>query len=139
MKQIQEMAKANGQSKREWVRDLVMQALHATDRKADDRHPVESTAGLPEMEIRLGEMEDRIRQEMLAVKMAVAEAAKSLHDDLCTMAQVGLHVEESFEQRVDDNCVDVLEAIERLKQSQRSHKDTLLLAIRRGATSPGNR
>ncbi len=132
--QINEIAKANGQSKSEWVRDQVMQALHAAVPPVPEanhpRDPLGSPAGLLEaMEARIQQAENGLREEICAVRTAVADAAKSHHRDLCTMAQVGIEVEESMEQRIEAGCVEVLDAVERLKQSQRSHKDALLRAI----------
>lgn len=132
--QINDIAKANGQSKSEWVRDQVMHALHAAlpqSPEADQpSEPTRSSTGLLEaIEARIQQAENGLRDEICAVRTAVTDAANSHHRDLCTMAQVGLEVEESMEQRIEASCVEVLDAVERLKQSQRSHKDTLLRAI----------
>lgn len=132
--QINEIAKANGQSKSEWVRDQVMQALHAALPPVagtnQPNEPMGSSAGLLEaIEARIQQAENGLREEISAVRTSVADAAKSHHRDLCTMAQVGIEVEESMEQRIEASCVEVLDAVERLKQSQRSHKDALLRAI----------
>lgn len=141
--QTHEMAKASGQSKSEWVRDQVMQALHAAvaDPPADTKQSVDPAAGsavMLAMEARLRDMEEQFRKEIQSIKSAVADAVKTLRGDLCTMAQVGLNVEESIEKRMETDWTDVLDAIERLKQSQRSHKDTVLRAIEQSRrTTPG--
>lgn len=132
--QIDEIAKACGQSKSEWVRDQIMQALHAAlPPTLGAKQPSETTgvsAGLLEaIESRIHQAANGLQEEICAVRTAVADAAKSHHRDLCTMAQVGLEVEQSMEERIEASCVEVLDAVERLKQSQRSHKDALLRAI----------
>jgi hypothetical protein len=111
-----------------------MQGLHAALPQAPESiQPSESIDFPPGIleafEARIQQAENGLRDEIRAVKTAVADAAKSHHLDLCTMAQVGLEVEESMEQRIEAACIEVLDAVERLKQSQRSHKDTLLRAI----------
>jgi len=134
-KQIQEIAKADGLNESEWVREQIMKAVHAmnppeeaaSEQPAD---PSKSPTSLRQaLEARIQGTEDALRREIDSVKDAVLEAAKSHQGDLCTMAQVGLTVEESMEQRIEATCVEILDAIERLQQSQRSHKDTLLRVV----------
>lgn len=133
--QIQEIAKADGRTKGDWVRDRVMQALHAMSPRSvpELEEPTEASDSpaslLLSLETRIQETENVLREEIDAVKTAIAKVAKSQHEDLCTMAQVGLTVEESMEQRIEATRDQVLDAIERLKQSQRSHTDTFLRAI----------
>ena len=134
-KQIQEIAKADGLNKSEWVREQIMKAVHAMNPPEDaaseqPADPNKSPTSLRQaLEARIQGTEDALRREIDGVKAAVLEAAKSHQGDLCTMAQVGLTVEESMEQRIEATCVEILDAIERLQQSQRSHKDTLLRVV----------
>jgi hypothetical protein len=81
------------------------------------------------LEARIQGTEDALRREIDGVKTAVLEAAKRHQGDLCTLAQVGVTVEESMEQRIEATGLEILDAIERLKQSQRSHKDTSLRVV----------
>jgi len=131
--QIEEIAKAQGLTKSQWVRDQVMQAVHATSPPGEDEPSAEKDRLTPDVaraiENRILEFAGTLREDILAVKTSIEQAAKDHHDDLMTVTQVGLAVEESMEQRIDDRCADVMDAIKRLKQSQRSHKDTVLRAI----------
>lgn len=128
--EIQKIAEANGQSKGDWVRDQVMMALHNLQGDGEQKdNRVSTTDTVAAIESRLDGIQASFREELRAVKAAIADAAKSHHNDLRTVAQVGVTVEESMEQRIDNARLDVLDAIERLKQSQRSHKDTLLQAL----------
>ncbi len=132
--QIEAVARHDGLSKGEWVREQAMRTLHALSPSNPDESAQLLAAGDAvsfgaALEARLAEMESGLRLELEAIKKAISQTAKSHHQDLCTMAQVGLTVEESMEQRIDESCGEVLDAIERLKQSQRSHKDTLLRVI----------
>jgi len=112
-----------------------MKAVHAMNPPDDVEReqpadPTKSPTSLRQvLEARIQGTEDALRREIDSVKDAVLEAAKSHQGDLCTMAQVGLTVEESMEQRIEATCVEILDAIERLQQSQRSHKDTLLRVV----------
>lgn len=129
--EIQKIAEANGQSKGDWVRDQVMLALHNLQSDGEQNGDDISTSdALAEVHGRLEAMLAVFRDELREVKSAIADAAKRHHNEICTVAQVGVTVEESMEQRIDNARLDVLDAIERLKQSQRSHKDTLLHAVR---------
>jgi hypothetical protein len=135
--QIQQIAKANGQSKGDWVRDHVMQAIHAMSPPiaSKQEEPI-AASGLPPdlltvVEARFQEVENILRDEIQAVKTAIREVEKSHHRDLCTLGQIGLDAQDSIEQKIGAACLDSLDALERLKQSQRSHKDTLLGAFRR--------
>ena len=133
--QIQELAKADGMNKSEWVREQVMKAVHAMtppEEAAPEQpaEPSQSPTSLRQvLEARIQGAEDALRRDIDGVKAAVLEVAKRHQEDLCTMAQVGLTVEESVEQRIEATCVEILDAIERLKQSQRSHRDSVVRVI----------
>lgn len=133
--QIHEIAKAAGLNKSEWVREQVMNALHAMNPpdEAECKQPADPkqlpTSLRQVLEARIQGTEDALRREIDGVKTAVLEAAKRHQGDLCTLAQVGVTVEESMEQRIEATGLEILDAIERLKQSQRSHKDTSLRVV----------
>jgi hypothetical protein len=74
-------------------------------------------------------MREALIKEMDGVRAAISEAAASHHHDLCVIAEVGFAAEESMEQKIENASHDVLDAVERVKQSQRSHKDVLLDAF----------
>jgi uncharacterized protein (DUF1778 family) len=130
--QIQEIAKANNQTKSEWVRDQVMEALYSVQQLVrPESEPCEPTSQtlLDRVDAQIQDSERRICDQLAELSKAVRAATTSHHDDLSTLAQVGLAVEESMEERIESSCTDVLDAIERLKQSQRSHKDSVLAAF----------
>lgn len=133
--QIQEISKANNQTKSEWVRDQVMEALYRLQQlvrpEPERREPPEQDSAclLERIDVQIQDSERRICDQLAELNRTVKAATKSHHDDLSTMAQVGLAVEESMEERIEVSCTEVLDAIERLKQGQRSHKDTLLSAL----------
>jgi hypothetical protein len=135
--QIQQIAKANGQSKGDWVRDQLMQAIHAMNPTTAPKQeePISVSEPPPDLltvlEARFQEVEHILRDEIQAVKTAIREVAKSHHRHLCTLGQIGLDAQDSIEQKIEAAGLDSLDALERLKQSQRSHKDTLLEAFRR--------
>jgi hypothetical protein len=132
--QIHEVAAAAGLSNGEWVRQLVMQALHALNPPnfpEPENLPASSSeqgASLA-VEARIEAAEITLRQEINAVKTAITELTKSHHRDLCTAAEVGMNVEQSMEDRIEDTGVQILEAITELRQLQQIHKDDLLRAI----------
>jgi hypothetical protein len=133
--QVDEVAKAEGLKISEWVREQMMKGLHTMNPmgEADSEQPADPSESSTDLrhalEARIQGTEDALRRQIDGVKAAVLEAAKNHQGDLCTMAQVGLTVEESMEQRIEAACVEILDAIERLKQSQQSHKDTLVRVI----------
>ena len=129
--EIQKVAEANGQTKSDWVRDQVMLALHNLQSDVDPQNNDSKTELLAGIEGRLDAIQSSFRAELAAVKAAISDAATSHHNDLCAFVQVGISVEESIEQKIEDACFDLFDAMERLKQSQRSHKDTLLQELRR--------
>jgi DnaJ-domain-containing protein 1 len=135
--QIQQIAKSNGQSKSDWVRDQVMRSLHGlTPSAPEPKEPdnAEDTARvIKAIEARIEAWQTNLRGEIQAVKNAIREVAKSHHQDLCTLGQLGLDAQDAIEERVEAACAESLDAIERLKQSQRSHKDSLLREITRDA------
>jgi hypothetical protein len=138
--QIQQIAKSNGQSKSDWVRDQVMRSLHGSSPRAPESEEpekpddAEDTACLLEaFETRIEAWQSSLRDEIQAVKNAIREMAKSNHRDLCTLGQIGLDAQDAIEARVEAACAESLDAIERLKQSQRSHKDALRREITRDA------
>jgi DnaJ-domain-containing protein 1 len=132
--QIEEIAKALGLTKSQWVRDLAMQAVHATNPPGEVESPAANNSLTPELvrgiEDRILEVASGLRDEILTIKASIEQVAKNHHNDLLTVAQVAAAAEESMEQRIENACLDVLDALERLKQSQRSHKHTVLQAIR---------
>ena len=109
-----------------------MQALYAIARSnLQEELPQEHSANVSEVfEAPISAAVNMLRDEIATLRTLVQEVAKQQHEDLCTVVQVGVNVEESMEQRIEDARADVLDAIERVKQSQRSHKDTLHRAIR---------
>ena len=135
--QIQEIAKTLGQSKSNWVRDQVMQSFHSSD--SSNTPPVHSEIPTEEVppivlamiEARFEACEKLLRSEIDGLTATIVQAAESLHRDLCTLGILVLDAQESIEQRTDDSCDQLLDAIERLKQSQRSHKESLQRAITR--------
>jgi hypothetical protein len=136
VEQIQVIAKTAGQTQSDWVRDDLAQAVHALTStgkriasqpcKPDDEHSL-----LEAIESRIRKSEHRVMTEIAALKAAILQVAKAQHEDLCLMAQVGQSVEESMKEGLQAACIDVLGAIEDLKQVHESHKDTLLKAIYR--------
>lgn len=137
--QIQQIAKSNGQSKSDWVRDQVMRSLHGLSPSAPKTDPEEPDAAedtadlIKAIEARIEEWQTNLRGEIQAVKNAIREVAKSHHRDLCTLGQLGLDAQDAIEKCVAAACDDSLDAIERLKQSQRSHRDAILGEITRDA------
>jgi len=135
--QIQEIAKTLGQSKSNWVRDQVMQSFHSSD--SSNTPPVHSESpaevvpptALAMIEARFEACEILLRTEIDQLTTTIVQLADSIHRDLCTLGILVLDAQESIEQRTDDSCEQLLDAIERLKQSQRSHKESLQRAITR--------
>jgi len=135
--QIEEIAKTNGQSKSDWVRDQVMQSFHSSD--SSNTPPVHTESPVQEIsptvaamiEARFEACEILLRSEIDRLTTTLMQVTDSLHGDLCTLGILVLDAQESIEQRTDDSCEQLLDAIERLKQSQRSHKESLQRAITR--------
>ena len=133
--QIQQIAKSKGQSKSDWVRDQVMRSLHGLSPSAPEPQEPDNTENtarvIKAMEARIAEWQTNLRGEIQSVKNAIREVAKSHHQDLCTLGQLGLDAQDAIEEYIEAACAESLDAIERLKQSQRSHKDALLREITR--------
>jgi predicted DNA-binding protein len=135
--QIEEIAKTLGQSKSNWVRDQVMQSFHSSDPSntppvhtgspAEEIPPIE----LAMIESRLEACEKLLHRLIDELTTTIVQLADSHHRDLCTLGILVLDAQEAIEQRTDDSCDELLDAIERLKQSQRSHKESLQRAITR--------
>lgn len=133
--QIRQLAQASGQSKGDWVRDQVMKALHDVEPtmacQPQDGPPMNGPKEdlMRIFEVWLQKTEGSLRDEIRAVRTAISEVAKSHHRDLCTLGQIGLDAQQSVEREISSSCDDTLDAIERLKQSQRSHKESVLEVI----------
>ena len=91
--------------------------------------PGPATFASPGVEARIDAAEVALRQEIAAVKTAITELTKSHHRDLCAAAEVGMNVEQSMEDRIENTCTRILEAINRLRQVQQIQQDDLLRAI----------
>jgi hypothetical protein len=130
--QVDLLAQANRQSTGELARDQMMLLLHTSQTLApiETKPTIETTVSqLKALEERLDNIEDAIREGFAAMKSAIAGAAKDQRKDLQLFAEVGHAVEEAMEERIESACERTLDAIGRLKQSQRSHKETVLQAI----------
>lgn len=132
--QIQALAKANGESTSDWVRSRISQAVHAEAREKPlesnvPPQPTRATASvLQAIEARLQRIETAL-EGLEAIKTTIDKEASALRVDRSCEADVTHAIYEDTVSRIESSCDDVLQAIERLKQSQRSHKDTLLRAI----------
>lgn len=132
--QIDELAKAAGQSKGEWVRDQILQVLGAAAPPADAQpQPLaaveDRTAQLDSMQAQISGVARCLRSDIRNVKTAIEDSAKNRQRELCQLGLVSLDVQDLLDERIEAMCLDILDAIERLQQSQRSHKDTVLRAI----------
>lgn len=130
--QVEKLVAAQNITISDWVRDLIMQALYDAGLLASGQSPAKQNtpnATVHAIDSRIVELPTELRNEIAGLKASIDELAKKHHQDLITLAQVGLNVEELMEERIDAACGEVLDAIARLKQAQRSHKDTLLRAI----------
>lgn len=132
--QIDELAKASGQSKGEWVRDQVLAALGAASPPTEaPPQPVDSpdkqNKQLDSMQAQLSGVARFLRNEIRSVKTTVDDSVRNRQQELCQIGLAGLDVQELLEERIESMCLDILDAIDRLQQSQRSHKDTVLRAI----------
>lgn len=137
--QIDELAKAAGQSKGEWVRDQILQTLIADNQQPPSQpEPVsESNDGLnAAVELLQAQMSGSTRylhNEISNVKDTLREASRDSRRDICQLGQVTLDVQQFIEERLDAVCLEILEAIERLQQSQRSHRNEVIRTIRETA------
>jgi hypothetical protein len=77
----------------------------------------------------MAETERTLRGQVDQLKTTVEASAKTQRKDLCNLGILTLDVQDFLAQRLDSLCIELLDAIERLKQSQRSHKDTVLGVI----------
>ena len=131
--QIDEIAKAAGQSKSEWVRDQVLRALGGASPPPDAQPPAESddkrSHRLDSLQAQMSGTARCFRSDIRNVKTAIEDSAKNRQRELCQLGLVSLDVHELLEERIEAMCLEILDAIERLQQSQRSHKDTLLRAM----------
>jgi hypothetical protein len=135
--QIQVIAKTLGQSKSNWVRDQVMQSFYRSDPSNSPPIHSESPAEavppivLAMIEARFEACEKLLRCEVDRLTTSIVQMGDNLNQALCTLGILVLDAQQSIEQRTDDSCDQLLDAIERLKQSQRSHKESLRRAFTR--------
>lgn len=125
--QFDQLAQPTNQSGGEWVRDQMMQLLHKLQPGSEPAEPKRESD-----DSRFAMLQERlheIQEALTLIRAEIALTAKGHREDLKLLAQVGLNVEELMEQRIDAASEATLDAIERLKQSQRSHKDTVLQAL----------
>jgi hypothetical protein len=105
-------------------------ALHEVT-EADLPAPPERTAAdiaqPPAEDLRQAESQWNLKIEELQTMIHKANAER--REDMATLAQLKLNAEKATQTLILDAGAELLLAIERLKQSQRSHKDTLLQAI----------
>ncbi|MEX2167744.1 MAG: hypothetical protein WD851_00410 [Pirellulales bacterium] len=133
-RQIDELAKASGQSKGEWVRDQILQVLGAASPPPDAQsqppaEPEDRTNQRDSMQAQISGVARCLRNDIRNVKTAIEDSDRNRQKELCQLGLVSLDVQELLEERIEAMCLDILDAIERVKQSQRSHKDTVLRAI----------
>jgi hypothetical protein len=148
--QVLKIAKDEGVTPGKWLRKLVMQALHSPDDLPPQPVAVPSAAAISPVtlvkviETKISEAEKRLHGDIESVTQSLAEVERRHHDALRSFAEsflrhFGRRTEPVDAPEVDldaglkslilDAGAELLVAIERLKQSQRSHKDTLLQAI----------
>jgi hypothetical protein len=123
--QIQEIAQSQGLSKGEWVRQQVMQAIHSLNPTSESDPAKSNTVGPVDLLPTLASL----RQDIAAVKTAIAELATRHHHDLCAVAEVGMNVEQSIEQGLDTAYSEVLDAIAKIARLQKSETDRVLDTI----------
>lgn len=136
--QIDDCAKAAGLSKGEWVRDQILQTLGTEQPTTPSSEPTkESNEGaMPGVEVLQAQMSGSTRylhDEISNVKDALREASRHSKRDICQLGQVTLDVQELIEERLEAVCLEILDAIERLQQSQRSHRNEVIRTIRETA------
>ncbi len=132
--QVEQIAASKGQSIGEWQRDLLMQAVHQFNPQPATKPEIESVSDLTAtllraFDERFQKVEAAVREEIQRVKSAIIQQDKSHHEDLCRVAEVGMNVEQSMEQRIESSVDQILEAIARLEKLQRSHKNMIVHAI----------
>lgn len=120
---IEQLAKEGGQSKSDWMRDLLRQATEAEETPSTPRlqEPGDtlSLQTIRELiEAALKERDLEIKAELASIRGAINQAAKAHRDDLALIAEVGQAVEKSMAEALQEACIQVLSAIERLKNSQ---------------------
>ena len=132
-RQIDEVAKAEGLNKGEWVRAQVMGALHALapDNSTETAKPGNTAQTAPDLATRIRETEDTIRKDIAGIMTALREFTHEHHRDLCTIAEVGANAEQTMEQQLEEARHEVLEAITQLRRHQKSETDQILGAITR--------
>jgi hypothetical protein len=137
--QIDEHAKAAGQSKGEWVRDQILQVLGTEQQPTTpSREPTSDSndGAMPAVEVLQAQMCGSTRylhNEICNVNDTLREASRHSKRDICQLGQVTLDVQEILEERLDAVCLEILDAIERLQQSQRSHREEVIRTIRETA------
>jgi transposase len=132
--QVEQIAASKGQSIGEWQRDLLMQAVHQFNPQSATKPATESISDLEAkllraFDERFQKLEAALREEIQQVKSAILQQDRSHHEDLCRVAEVGMNVEQSMEQRIEGSVDQILEAIARLGKLQRSHKNMIVHAI----------
>jgi hypothetical protein len=121
--EIEDLAKEGGQTKSDWIRDKVMQAIHGAE-TPDAGRPQQSNdtsslqAILEPIETALKQRDLELKAELASIRGAINQAAKAHRDDLALIAEVGQAVEKSMAEALQEACIQVLSAIERLKNSQ---------------------
>lgn len=132
--EISQVAKAKGQTNSDWIRDQMMAALvGSTGEESHDATPAATTesilSALNDLQARLQAVESIIQQNVAVIKTTIETATARHHRELCTLGQLLLELDELKDGEIRDSRNALLDALERIKASQRSHKETLLQAI----------
>lgn len=131
VEQINQLAKGQGLSPSVWIRQQIMEALYGVTEA--DVSPVTENAA-PTIDVQrpvedLQQVESRLTRQFEELQRLIDKANCDRREDMATLAQLKLNAEKATQSLILDAGAELLLAIERLKQSQRSHKDTLLQAI----------
>lgn len=123
--EIEDLAKACGQSKSDWIRDQIMPAIHGAGTPSADSS-VEPTPAASAMtftdlvQTALKQRDIELKAELESIRQAINQSAKAHHDDLALIAEVGEAVEKTMRDMLVDARNQVLGAINRLEETHTS-------------------
>ncbi len=131
VEQINQLAKGQGLSPSVWIRQQIMEALYGVT-EPEVSPATQNAAAAVDMQFPVADLhqaEARLNGQFEELRGLIDKANCERREDMATLAQLKLNAEKATQTLILDAGAELLLAIERLKQSQRSHKDTLLQAI----------